>query len=299
MISDFRANVQKFIGTRWPWIDRRMAITLLCLMTAAYILTAIMGRILAPHLGGPFVAETWRAFYAAWVEDLLFFSLVGSVVAIISYRSPEKERFSNRVAILYGGPAPPFVLRYSENQIKKLAGYATLAERTLEIEAYSTEYDAFKVRILTRYQLRNILCDEDFVDDFDISFNPDNFEKILPEIGKVNSIQIGEVEKLSRPEPLTKDGFNMRVPFRIAASATETMSAEFVCWLKANTDQIFLPRRLTERFCTEIVNRTERTVRIESAGKRSDLVFGVAWRFERTEPISPGDFEFSFRLIPE
>jgi hypothetical protein len=73
-----------------------------------------------------------REIYSAWCAELMFFTFVGILIAIITLRDPRGEAFEERMRILYGRrPIPDAVMNYNHMQIRKLAAFYTRARRTI------------------------------------------------------------------------------------------------------------------------------------------------------------------------
>lgn len=110
-------------------------------MVAVYVVlgTAWAGSlIVALGVFRVFEAEPWQAFrhevFAAWCGELLFFTIIGVLVAIITLRDPTTETFEERLRILYGAKIPDAVMAYNRNQISKLAAFYRRGARTVIID---------------------------------------------------------------------------------------------------------------------------------------------------------------------
>src|SRR5277367_1726181 len=186
----------------------------------AWIITLGVGYGLRSSLTGAHLAESERDVFFAWLGELCFFTIIGLAITVISLEKPEdptKKEFRDRLKILFGSSEiPDAVLSYNTKQISRLANYATLATRFIQIETYDDALKAYRTEIATEYQIRNLLRDIPSPDVLSIGIVPDDFSTTnLIEIGKVLSIEIAGKEKLEKPAPIGRDGFQTKIAIEV------------------------------------------------------------------------------------
>jgi hypothetical protein len=109
----------------------------------------------------------------AWTGELIFFSIVGGVVTVVTLKDPAQASFEERVRILYGiENLPEAVTEYNKREISRLAGYARQAVRHIVLEEYRDDLKAYRARIKTEYRYRNLLPDVDYEASLPWRFKP-------------------------------------------------------------------------------------------------------------------------------
>ncbi|HZL59432.1 MAG TPA: hypothetical protein VFC38_07000 [Stellaceae bacterium] len=238
--------------------------------------------------------------FAAWTGELLFFTIVGFVVAAVGLHNPAQEPLSQRIRILYGTPdVPEFALQYNAGQLRKLAAYSPTANRSITIEEYNAGYAAYKVRVASEYTIKNMLRDASYEDVISVNFAPDRFDNPPPEVGRLRSVRIGTQERLRGPIAIDPAGYNSTFPITIPPNETSSITVEYTMWWKVGEEQSMVPQRLVEHFSMVIVSDVESAVRIDKGvtGGIVDLVYHAPHRFAEVRTVSPQESLFSFKLL--
>jgi hypothetical protein len=270
----------------------------------AWIITLCVGYGMQNSLMGAHLAESERGVFLAWLGELCFFTIIGLAITVISLEKPEdptKKDFRDRLKILFGGAEiPDAVLSYNTKQISRLANYATVASRFIQVENYDETLKAYRTEIATEYQIRNLLRDLPSPDVLSIGIVPDDFGSAnLAEIGKVLSIEIAGKEKLDKPAPIGREGFQTKINIEIPPNETIMLRFKYNIWMKTGEEQRVVPQRVVETFSMRIVSRCDRNPKL-GIGEIKDYTLLFAQPFEPTDVqgASPGETAFSFVLQP-
>lgn len=241
------------------WFKRQVG-HVIEIIILAWIVTALAAYFgLWPKLTGEFTDETVREVFAAWTGELLFFTVIGALLAIVSFRAPEEENFLQRLIMLYRGlNVPEPVLHYNSRYIQKLSGFATRAHRTVFVEEYDETIGAYPVVVETEYEIKNMLPDVEYDDRLRIRISPDKFANPPADLGHVISLQVGVEEHITRHSPITTHGFETEVPIKIDPGGTKQFAWEYRTWWKVEEVQEMHPQRVVERFSMDIVSRCQR-----------------------------------------
>jgi hypothetical protein len=241
-----------------------------------------------------------RGIFAAWTGELAFFTIVGLVVAVVSLREPEQETFLQRVKILYGMPdSPQFALEYNSSEIKKLAAYATRAERMITIEEYSQESAGYRIRTRTHYSVKNMLRDVVYTDVVVVSVGNDPFDHPPRDLGRLRSVKIGNVEQLAGPETIPPEGYKTSFPISIGPGGTSDIVVEYTTWCRIGEDQEMIPQRLVELFSMEIVSEVAQTVNLDLGPPVGvvSLAYRVPMKFPDVRAVSPQTALFRYKFL--
>jgi hypothetical protein len=131
-----------------------------------------------------------------------------------------------------------------------------------------------------------------------IGIVPDDFGTAsLREIGKVLSIEITGKEKLEKPAPITRDGFQTKIAIEIPPNDTIMLRFKYNIWMKVGEEQRVVPQRVVETFSMRIVSRCDPNPRL-GIGDLKDYTLIFAQPFEPTDVqgASPGETAFNFVL---
>jgi hypothetical protein len=244
-------------------------------------------------------SSLWMAFYVAWAEDVLFFSLLGVFIWLWSIRLPDREGFDRRLDFLFG-EAPSVVRNYNRWQVKRLSAYSPQATRTIIITGYCEDLSAHKVSVETKYKVKNLLWDEAYEDKMEVSINPDTLQTDKM-IGEIESVKINDVEQLKRRRAIYSGEYaRMPLEFNIDAGQSVSFCSQYWVMMKINEKQILRPLRVVELYEMRIVNRCPDELQpvIQRQGE-SSITFGgynQSHSFEPVQGVSPHESIFEFLL---
>ena len=87
--------------SRLTWIRRRF-LAVFAVLGAAWLATIAIFYIEWQFFGAVNLGETLRGVFVAWAGELIFFTVVGITIAVITLRDPRAEHFEERFRMLYG-----------------------------------------------------------------------------------------------------------------------------------------------------------------------------------------------------
>jgi hypothetical protein len=154
------------------WLGRRVVLVSIALLVA-WVITALTVAMLLTYDAAN-SHEVIIGALVAWTGELIFFSIVGGVVTVVTLKDPAQASFEERVRILYGiENLPEAVTDYNKREISRLAGYARGASRHVVLEEYRADIKAYRARVKTEYYYRNLLSDVDYEASLPWRFRPD------------------------------------------------------------------------------------------------------------------------------
>jgi hypothetical protein len=249
------------------------------------------------------IEEMQRGVLAAFTGELLFFTLIGGAVTIVSLRDPTEERFDDRLKILYGrGAVPNAVLQYNKNVITKISAYSKTIKRVIIIEAYDNTLKAYRERITTEYEISNLLPDVPYGESMRLSVIPDDFGQADPsELGRIISIQVGGSQTITKPIPIGKDGISTEVKIELPPGGSKTVIWEYRLWIKTEAIQAVQPEWVVEQLAMDIVSECDGGAQLEiDSDPRGvvSLLHMQPLQFQRLTGVSPGEKVYVHKLLP-
>ena len=283
------------------WLGRRVILVALALVVA-WVITLIAVALLLKYEVTDH-REVMVGALLASIGELLFFSIVGGIVSVVTLKDPAQASFDERVKILFGTDRlPDPVMTYNKREISRLAGYACRAEREVQLEEYRDDIEAYRAKTTTTYYYRNLLPDVDYDEKLPWHYTPDKIEAQPPiMLAQLRSICIDGDQILDEPITINESGFRTELRLKIPRNGATTVVFEYVCWMRVGEQQTLNPRRLVEQFTMSIENRFQKKpIPMVLEGRRESnlLLFNEKYRFEPVQSIAPGEKIFSYVLQP-
>ena len=308
--SDSGENGVVWVSQKWTglcnwyaglnWVRRRIYL-MIAVLGVTWIFTAILLFLLQAWMMGPHADDMLRHVFGAFVGELIFFSIVGGVVTAVTLRDPRQEGFDERLRILYGGAQiPDAVSKFNRSEFARLSGYVKHAKRLIVIESYDAAVGAYRVKTRTSYLIQNLLPDVVYQDAVRINIRPDEFDTPPSDMGRVNSIKVGDVEQITNVVTIQSEGFTTETKIEIGPGSNKLVEFEYTTWAKLDHPQIMRPQRVVEQFDMDILSQCEQTPRIEIEGDRRgviSLLFNQPVSFPAVGGISPGEKVFVYKLL--
>ena len=244
------------------------------------------------------------SFYASWVQDIVFFTLVG--LAVIAYTAPfraDSSTFDERVMAFYGTNSPKSLRDYAKEELQRFGGYSPSAERTWVIKEFDADRRAYKVEMYVKQVIKNIF-DVEYTDAPKTGVEPDKFDDPPSPLGEIEWVAINDHGQLpsGREEILPDVGWSRRISLNIPAHSEITFEAKHWIWVKAGVESGFRPNRVVEKFDMIIRNTmdNESVKLIISSQDEGDvtLAAGGNHRMLPVQNVTPKDRIFVVRLDP-
>jgi hypothetical protein len=240
---------------------------------------------------GQFTDEMLREVLAGWIGELLFFTVVGAIITIVTLRNPMHEAVEERIRIMFWqSHVPDTVMKYNKSEITRLYAYAKTGNRQVILDDYDQVRKSYRAMVRTEYELHNLFPDIHYNDSFKLSIVNDDFgDNPPPEFGRITSIQVGTTEMVTNPLIIKKEGFTSEVKISIAPAGSVLLIVEYYIWIKVGKNQSLRPKRVVEQFSMEIVSRCDKGAKIDIDGEVRVLVYNQAVSFALVHGVSPGE----------
>jgi hypothetical protein len=256
-------------------------------------------------------SEVMLEVFVACSGELLFFSVVGLAVTLITIEKPEDPRnrpVADRIKILFGiSEVPEFMIRYSESVLEGMARYAKNVRRRVSVIEYDPVLNAYKVHVDISYSVQNVMHDRSIDEKIPLAISPDKFDQFVkPEMGKVISMMVDSQQKITAYTPIDiVDGFATDIEFTIAPSSAVDVEFIYEIWMKCEEPMTIVARRLVECSRLSFINRIAGSpvVSIRGLGHDVTLLFNQETPPYESKGVAPGrtvhDFSFKSPVSPK
>ena len=192
----------------------------------------------------------WEGFYTSFLasstEDVLFFGVVGIVLAIISIRDHAKDKLHLRINNLFSfdDNLPAKVKDNITMKMRKLAVYSPSVSQNLHVIEYNKKYDAIKILIIQKVDLKNMLHDTDYAEYRKINIAADEIDKDETDIyGRVTNVLFQATGRKSKTIAENISMYQPKVSYNILeeipAGGTAIASAQMWVWHKSGEEFTF------------------------------------------------------------
>lgn len=196
--------------------------------------------------------------FASWMGDVLFFSVVGPLLAIVSSMPPALEPYEKRVNILLQGRSGSQV-DYAKSVLAKLGTYSLNTEILIAI--HDDEDDWFRMVATSNLEIKNLIEDvitthRMHVRDSEQSGNP------VGKIGTVISYSVDDEEHFSsHTSQLSEQEYTVE----IGGDAAKHIKITRQYWIKDGGFDTHSPARYTKRLSLSLVNQSHSPVFVKLA----------------------------------
>jgi hypothetical protein len=247
-----------------------------------------------------------RDIFVAWSGELIFFSVVGLAITIVSIerpKNPSSEQLIDRIKILLGSEdVPEGLLFHGREILEVMAVYHKEVIRTVIFQRYDKDEDAFLVTVRLQAVLCNAMRDLPIRYVYHSRILPDKFsEKFPTPIGRYVSIRVDTENKLHQPLEIAATGFSTTFDVEMPPLEVRRLEVEYEIWWKANEPQRLLNRIYTDYFELRLLNRLEFTPRMEPKGAgpagRVSLLFNEPTVAVTALALRPSQVIYEFTVL--
>lgn len=227
----------------------------------------------------------YNGFLVSWLGDVTFFTIVGLVIALVTLRQAENEKFETRLSILFQGSDSP-ALETIDGQIRALGFLVSDLDWKIHVQEYNSDYQAYRVEVVSTYVLTNLFGDVDARDNMQFRIKPDDFGdpddgSHPPMIGAITGLFLSSDSGQQLDQPVLRNRLEIKheglsFPHKFTVGR-EPVTVEFRYWLwvKTNVEWSRKPSRFTALTRTTIVNslsNTDSVVRVKCLSTIKDVI---------------------------
>lgn len=270
-------------------------------IVVVYVTAGVLGLVLKEILTQG-TDNVLLSFYSAWVEDIIFFTIIG--IAVMAYTEPfrpDSAAFHERIRAFYGTRAPRALQEYAKEELKRYGGYCPSALRVMTITEYNEALNSFKVEVYGKFIIRNLFEDTDYHDKTLIQVTPDFYDDPPRPMGHILWITVDDDDKLATGvrEILYPDGYNTKVDIDIAQNGEVEYEFQYWMWHKLGELNTHNPQRVVQDYKMKVRNLlSDMVVQIEYDATKESLEIGPGKThlFDRIENATPREAVFKFRF---
>jgi hypothetical protein len=182
----------------------------------------------------------WLSFYASWVSGLLFFTVVGLILGLVTLYRPERDVFGARVRILTGGKSGPAV-DYLASELLRMGYAAQQLTRIVTIEDYDAKLNAFKARVSQSAVISNIYDDVGAQATGEVKFTPDEIAGAPQVLGQCTSFRVNGTTQPGLPFDITSAGMRRSWEMKLPGGGAGELEYEHWAWYLATETHEFAP----------------------------------------------------------
>ena len=248
--------------------------------------------------------------FVAWSGELVFFTIVGLLIALVSLEKPQDpstETKRRRLAIFLGGSTVPEAHHAQMVELlTEAAVYIRQASIDVTLIQRIDDHRAYTFRTTNKYLLVNPTRDAAAKIDFSYGYTPDNFPGVADDepVGRYTSICIGADKKLvgKQPVPIPQSGLLQKIQIILPPDGAQTVTLDYEAMIAAGEWQRIRMPRFIERLQVRINNRCE-TLQLctESGGPVEErvLFFDSEYESPTIDGILPRSIAFGFKIAAE
>ena len=245
------------------------------------------------------------SFLASYLQDIIFFSLIGAAAWFYGMRRPQSEILDSRIWYLYSSPhATDDALKYNREQIEKLAAFGKSSESHITVTDYDSAIKAYKVHFIRRSIFQNLFEDREYRDSISIRIEPDvipslhrvegiehsNGELVLVQSTVLGDSHDGPKRHITHPIKIKQSALEREVELTIQENGSIMFEFEFWLWCLVGESQWIRVLRYTKELKIDISNKSKTRVAISQEGQEGKL--------EIIEPDAKYDFKKRFKFKP-
>ncbi|MGB5903714.1 MAG: hypothetical protein WBH00_12765 [Xanthobacteraceae bacterium] len=236
-----------------------LAKKLIVLLLGIWLLTIIGWSLGLQSSGIQIVAS----LFTSWLGDVLFFSIVGGILALISSAPAALEPFDERAKILLQGRSGSEV-DFAKETLQQLGNYSETTNVLIRIEDFDGQW--FKLVATSQLELKNLIADvRTFyrlpVIDTEQADNP------ADKVAQIISFSVDGQETF----PESSSTIEHQFVAEIGGDDAKKISLTRQYWLKDGAFDTHSPARFTKVFSLAIANRSSQSVCLKLIGTENIL----------------------------
>lgn len=242
------------------------------------------------------------AVFASWVASVLFFLVVGIIVAVVSLARPESESFESRLRILFQQQRGDHIDYIIERFKGTFEQYAAFTEAHICVEEYNKTEGKFYVTVTRKIHIKS------YIDDANTAYKSQiKHEEICepPQNARPNRMDYLRIDEEMHAAPesfiscISKD-----VRTTVPAGGTCKIEYSLSHWVKEiEEENTHTPARFTQKYVLRVQNKIEGLsliVKIKSSSSENFvetiLRSGDYLKVLELNGLRPGIIAYDYRL---
>lgn len=237
---------------------------------------------------------------ASFLEDLIFFVLIGVVAIIVSTRDPSEEHIERRARWLFNGSNfDEEALKYVRDQATLLAIYSSDCRITITFEESHPDGKTVKAHIRSCRKFANLMSDTPstfFMHEYQAIADDVYDKEINGELlALVTGVGDSRKEWMRTPKPLPIGGHKNSVNIEIKGDGENVFEHAFWVWYKIGEKFEFMNKHYTTKVLVCVVNQSDKTIVLKDLRKDSQAILtkgqDVVYTYEHIKASKEAPFE--------
>jgi hypothetical protein len=240
---------------------------------------------------------------ASFLEDAVFFLLIGAIAIFLSIKDPAKDPIDKRIKWLFNGSKfHQNALSYARDRIVDLAIYSPIHTVAIKfVEELNPERNALKIHVHSRRKFANLMFDvahTRFIHEYraipDLVYDDRHNGELITVF---RGIGTSKVSLLDLPTKIPHDGLKVRELLSIEANGETEFEHSFWVWHKIGEAFFFDAVQYTAEVNVSVKNDTKHRIVLEDLreNRKKELTSGEVVVYTYTDV--PAATERPFRLV--
>jgi hypothetical protein len=221
------------------------------------------------------------SYAASALDSLIFFILVGFILAIIALKKPEEEKLNRKIEYIFPDVEPESkLLPYLVESVSALACINTMSERVLTITDISPDNNHIKISLKSHSVIKNIHNNTEYANEkMPWSFTVDAVKDDEAILGEIHELSIVDKIGNSSREKHIIQGIvqftneyrehNVTFPMRLSAGQEVIYQANCWVWESAKNPFCFNISRYTQHQKITLLNTTTKELSVTVTNNNS------------------------------
>jgi len=216
---------------------------------------------------------------ASFLEDLVFFAVVGAIALLVSIRDPSAEPLESRLGYLFNGSRISVeARRHVEENIKREGTYCPKYVYVIEYGAADTTIDAIKATVDASREIFNMIRDHAIVYDDKYEIFTDNIANAPGGVqGELLTVTLtgcsgDNQNNVVSAIPITQASLVKQLQFELPADGAAQFNYKYWVWHKRGENFVFSCKRYTENVQIRVVNRTSQDLKLDCLIHKKQVV---------------------------
>lgn len=243
------------------------------------------------------------SFAASFLEDLIFFLLIGAIATYISIKDPSNDHIDRRARWLFNGKRfDEGALLYIREKATNLAIYSPLCEITVTFEEINSDGLTVKANIKSTRKFANLMSDaahKKFLHEYSAESDDFYSSQVNGELTLVSTgVGASKKNRSMSPKPLPLGGLKESVIIEIDGDGESEFEHAFWVWYEIGKNFFFSSHQYTTRVVVRVINESEKEIclnDLRSKDRRPILTKGQSVEFNYGP--CPASREEPFQLL--
>jgi hypothetical protein len=224
------------------------------------------------------------SLFQSWTGDVIFFSIVGALLTVISSAPAALEPFEERASILFQGQNGSQV-DYAKSQLNRLGNYSEETHTTILIK--KDDGDWFRLVSNSKAKVRNLIEDVETTYLLPVSY----VEQLANPPGKIGAVLSFAVDGQDQVSQQIEPGMEGNYSVTIGGENAREIKIVRDYWIGRNGFIAHSPARFTKNLSLSVINQSENPVFLKLIGPKKGSLIELGAREKSSNLVELQDIE--------